>query len=239
MRPFSPLIYFYPQVLEFLRELEHKWGQHDETLDAARTPVSLGGVSEQLIDEDEVSVDDSAAALAELKCYVQFISSEIMPLYSQFEKLDEMSNAKVRFHDLWYLFRVGELIYRPIRGGAIQGDSTNNFCLGQRTWRIYRTYVFIAGNGITPAHNRNHIGEDDGEKAAFGVDCYYIDYTRDEFCVVTEKFEIHAYEGERPIKSLNLFLYRFLMNYKERLDAYTKYGWKLLRNIEERHAAYN
>jgi hypothetical protein len=241
IRPFSPLIYFHPQVLEFLRELELKWGQQDDTLEAARTPASLDEVSEGVVDEDKVSVDDSAAALADLNCYVQFMSSEIMPLYSRFDNLDETSNAKIRFHDLWYLFKIGELIYRPVGGGAIQ--ESNNFVLGQRACRIYGTiygtHAFGAGNGITPVPKRNHISDDEGEKASFEVECYYIDYTGDEFCVVTQTFEIHPYEGERPIKSLKVFPFRFLADHKERLYMYTEYGRRFLRSIEERHAAYN
>jgi hypothetical protein len=238
LRPFSPLIYFHPQVLEVLSELELKWGQPDETLEAARTPASPDRVSEHIVDEDKASVDASAAALADLKCYVQFISREIMPLYSQFDNLDETSNAKVRFHDLWYLFRTGELIYRPIASGAIQ--ETSNLCNGQRTWRIYGiSHAFVAWNGIAPTHNRNHISDDDGDTASFEVECYYIDYTGDEFCVVTERFKINPYEGELPIKSLKVFPYRFLTNHKERLDDYTKHGRKFLHSIEERHGAYN
>jgi hypothetical protein len=237
IRPFSPLIYFHGQILQVLRELELKWGQHHESLDVVRTPASLHEISEQAADEDRSFVDDGMAALADLKCYVQFMSSEIMPLYSQFDNLDETSNAKIQFHDLWYLFKVGEVIYRPVGGGAIQ--ETNNYTLGQRAWRILGTHAFVGQNRITTASRRTHLGEDEEEKASFEVDCYYIDYTGEEFCVVTETFKIHPYEGERPIKSLQLFPYRFLSNHEERMDAYTKYGQKFLRAIKERHAAYD
>ena len=232
IRPFSPLIYFHPQVLDFLRELELKWGQKDETLEAARTPASLDGNSEQTIEGDKVSVGDSAAALADLKCYVQFMESEIIPLYSQFDNLDGTSNAKVRFHDLWYLFRTGELIYRSVGGGQIQ--ETNDFSLGHRAWRI-----LAAGTQFTSPQNRNYVSDDDGEKAPFEVECYYIDFTGEEFCVVTDTFEIHPYEGVRPIQSLKVFPYRFLANHEERLEFYTQYGQKFLCSIEERHRAYN
>lgn len=232
VRPFSSLIYFQPKVLEFLRELELKWGLHDENFEGAQTPASLDGVPEQVVDAEKMSVGDSAAALADLKCYAEFMSNEIMRLYSQFDLLDDTSNAKIRFHDLWYLFRTGELIYRSVGGGAIQ--ETNNYTLGHRAWR-----VFAAGNGFTPSHSRHHISDDDAEKASFELDCYYIDYTGEEFCAVTETFEIYPFEGERPINSLKVFPYRFLANHKERLGSYTQYGQKFLSSIEERHRAYN
>ncbi|PMD33611.1 hypothetical protein L207DRAFT_517670 [Hyaloscypha variabilis F] len=235
IRPFSPLIYFHPQVLGFLRELELKWGRNDETCEGGRTPrtpASLDGASGQIVDAEKISVGDSAAALAELKCYVEFMSNEIMPLYSQFDHLDDTSNTTIRFQDLWYLFRNGDMIYRSVGGGAIQ--ETNDFSLGHRAWRL-----FAAGTGFMPSHNRYHISDDDAEQTSFELDCYYIDYTGEEFCVVTETFEIHAFEGERPINSLKLFPYRFLANHKERLGFYTQYGQKFLSSIEERHRAYN
>jgi hypothetical protein len=239
IRPFRPLIYFHHQVLEFLRDLELKWGQDEESLDTAQTPVNLCEASEKTVDEGKLSVDDSAAALAELRCYVQFMSKEIVPLCSQFVDLDETSNAKIRFDDLTYLFKVGELIYRAVGGGEIQ--ETNNFTLGQRAWRVYEhgTLPFSAWNRMASAHSQTYSGDVDGDKASFEVDCYYIDYTGEEFCVVTQKFRIHPYEGERPIKSLKVFPFRFLTDHKERLDKYTLYGRKFLSSIEERHVAYN
>ena len=155
-----------------------------------------------------------------------------MPLYSQFDLLDDTSNAKIRFQDLWYLFRNGDLIYRSVGAGAIQ--ETNNFSLGHRAWRL-----FAAGAGFTPSHNRHQISDDDADKAYFELDCYYIDYTGEEFCVVTETFKIYPFEGERPINSLKLFPYRFLTNHKEKLGFYTQYGQKFLSSVEERHRAYN
>ena len=232
IRPFSPLIYFHPQVLEFLRELELKWGQYDKNLEDPGTPAGVDGVAERMVDTEKILAGDSATALAELKCYAEFMSNEIMPLYSQFDNLDETSNATIRFHDLWYLFKNGDMIYRCVGGGASQ--ESNTFSLGHRAWR-----VFAVGSRFTPSQNRYHIRDDDREESSFDVDCYHIDYTGEEFCVVTETFEIHHFEGERPINSLNLFPYRFLANHKERLRYYTYYGQRFLSSIEERHRAYD
>ena len=165
------------------------------------------------------------------------MSTEIMPLYTQFDDLDESSNPKVMFHDLWYLFKTNELVYRPVGGGAIQ--ETNGFSLGQRAWRIHGTQESVAGDGMQAAHSRNNFEGSSGQKASFNVDCYYIDYTGEEFCVVTETFEIDAYEGEKPVKSLIVFPYRFLADHEERLEKYKEYGHTFLHSLKERHAAYN
>lgn len=235
-RPFSPLIYFHEQMSEALRELEAKWG-HTEDLEAARTPVGRDGTSEQHADGARFPVDDSPAALADMRCYVRFITDEIKPLYSQFDKLDETSPAKVRFFDLWFLFRTGELIFRPITTGT---ENDNSLLIGQRIWRTYGTRPFWPKYRITPVDHRKYINNDDDEEnASFGVLCYYIDYTGDEFCVVKETFEIPPYEGERLITSLNIFPLRFNKNHEETLREHKKIGEDFLYYIEARHGAYN
>ena len=72
---------------------------------------------------DEVDVDDddvseagteeskyvhSMETLKAMRCYVDFVDAEILPLYNLF---DGTSRTKVRFQDLWLLFKYGELVY--------------------------------------------------------------------------------------------------------------------------------
>lgn len=238
LRPFAPLISFHSLVCEVLRDLEIKWQEEGGRTEATRTPDSRDETGSKKSDEARFFLDDSAAALADLRCYVQFMSLEVIPLYHQFENLDETSNAKVRFQDLWFLFRVGELVYRPCGTGA--DKEIDNLTLGNRHWRIYGTrpswpkYRMAASD-----NNRNYINDDDSEMASFGVHCYYIDYTGDEFCIVTETFELQPYEGERPIKALKVFPHRFLTNHHEKLKASSDFGKMFLRSLETRHASYN
>ncbi|KAL2071792.1 hypothetical protein VTL71DRAFT_13027 [Oculimacula yallundae] len=238
IRPFGPLIYFHSQVLEALKEMQLKGNQQNGVEASVFISENCDGSSERIPPQDEVlPVDGSVAAISEIKCYLQFMSAEILPLYTQFDNLDESSNPKVMFHDLWYLFKTNDLVYRPVGGGAIQ--ETNGFSLGQRAWRIHGTQESMASDELRAAHNRNNFEGSSGERASFNVDCYYIDYTGEEFCVVTETFEIHAYEGEKPVKSLMVFPYRFLEDHEERLRKYIEYGHTFLHSLEKRHAAYN
>lgn len=235
-RPFSPLIYFHEQATEALKDLEAKWG-HAEHPGAIRTPASLDDTSEHQ-GEVRFPVDDSPSALAEMRCYIQFITDEIMPLYNQFDKLDDTSSAKVRFHDLWFLFRPGELVYRPIGTGT--NKDAGGLAIGQRTWRAYGTRPFWPKYQITPVDHRKYMSDDDDEEnAAFAVFCYYIDYTGDEFCAVKDRFEIQPYDGERPIKSLVVYPWRFVTDHKEKLKKYMGIGGDFFRYIQTKHAAYD
>ncbi|KAH8878821.1 P-loop containing nucleoside triphosphate hydrolase protein, partial [Thozetella sp. PMI_491] len=235
-RGFSPLVYFHPQVLEVLRDLKVKYGGSDTD----RTPRVGSDKESEPQEPSEIQIaHDSPEALAELQCYVDYMESEVLPLYSQFEKLDSTSNCKIRFKDLWYLFRPGELAYRPI--GAGENKTSSNLGLGQRVWRIISVRPPLADYRITSSNHRNFFGdeEEDEHKTSFGVQGYYIDYTGDEFCVVTENFEIQPYHGERPIDTLKIFPIRFVANHQEQLRFMTGHGRHFIRTLKTRHATYN
>ncbi|KAK1832538.1 hypothetical protein QBC39DRAFT_280810 [Podospora conica] len=234
IRPFSALIYHHKAVLDRLTLLQERWGSQDN-LDAG-TPSSLA-VSEH--DGATISVDDCPAALQDLRAYVNFMNEEVLTFYTKFEGLhadDGKPEAKVRFSDLYYLFRPGELIFRPVGAG---GDrDLHNASLGNRTWRCYGFRPPWAKYRISPTEHRSYRDDDDSERASFGLHCYYIDYTGEEFCVVTETFEIPPFKGERPVKSLKLFPYRFAANHQSLMEDSVKISQQFLKCTKLQHAAY-
>ncbi|KAH8900348.1 hypothetical protein GQ53DRAFT_815237 [Thozetella sp. PMI_491] len=235
-RPFSPLIYFHHDVKDVLRDLEAKWSDTENS-----TTVGAPGshVDDPTMPEAVFPVDDSPSALAELRCYVRFIEDEVLPLYHKFDHLDDRSERKVvRFHDLWYLFRAGELVYQPIISGS--NKENHNVAISQRPWRAYGTKPFCPKYRITPADHRKYLHiEEAEENDSFTILCYYIDYTGDEFCVVTDKFEIQPFEGERPITSLVVYPWRFVPSHEETLKRSIEDGRKVLHYLHTRHGAYD
>ncbi|KAH8655727.1 hypothetical protein BX600DRAFT_515435 [Xylariales sp. PMI_506] len=239
IRPFSPLISIHSEVCELLQELESKSSQLVDAFSASsRTPVSIDGFSDQETDSHQLQIlDESSAALADLRSYVGLMEDEIMPLYHRFQELDEHSGAKISFADLWYLYRLGETVYRPRGSGADR--EVDNLSLGHRMWRCYGLRPAWPRYRWTSEDQRNYISYDDNEMSSFAVHCYYIDYTGDEFCVVTDTFEIQPYEGERPISSLKIYPKRFLANHNIRVPEWTEFGKMFLRSLKTRHATYN
>ena len=77
--------------------------------------------------EDQEIIMDGFQALRDMRCYVNFVDSEVMPLYNQY---DGTSATKVRYEDLWSLFRVGDLIYMPA-----SNDNSGRY---HELWRVYR-----------------------------------------------------------------------------------------------------
>ncbi len=233
-RDFCVLIYFQPKVREDLHRLEAKWGDSDDQYSTASTAESQDDAPRNKAGEVKDSVDDSPTALAELKCYVEFVDKEIMPLYEQFDNMDYSSNAKIQFSDLWYLFRTGELIYRA------SDSNMDNPGLSQLTWKSYGLRPRWARYRFTPVDYLKFVKDDTEEESeAFVLDCFYIDYTGDEYCVVTDQFKIRPYEGERLVTSFNFFPFRFVKDYKKVLAQFTENGKEFINKIATKHRAYN
>lgn len=77
--------------------------------------------------EDQEIIMDGFQALRDMRCYVNFVDTEVMPLYNQY---NGTSATKVRYEDLWSLFRVGDLIYMPA-----SNDNSGRY---HELWRVYR-----------------------------------------------------------------------------------------------------
>lgn len=77
--------------------------------------------------EDQEIIMDGFQALRDMRCYVNFVDTEVMPLYNQY---NDSSATTVRYEDLWSLFRVGDLIYMPA-----SNDNSGRY---HELWRVYR-----------------------------------------------------------------------------------------------------
>ncbi|KAH8884334.1 hypothetical protein GQ53DRAFT_607518, partial [Thozetella sp. PMI_491] len=242
-RPFCAIIHYLPAMKRVLDELEERWGSQPETVAGSPEESNTGddgtmhgtatAVGKQ---EDGGAVDDSPAALADLRCFVKFVETEIIPGSQRFTNLDHSSDAKVRFSDLCYLFKPGEIIYKPVEGDV---PGFRDARMGQRAWRIY--YVDSYNRILTPtsAHRKYAINDREESDESFAIMSYCIEYTGDEFCVVTNTFKIPPFDGSKPVSALPVFPIRFVADYARFMETAVRSGESVLRFIETKHATYN
>jgi hypothetical protein len=138
-RPFSVFIYFQPMMKEVLEHLEKDWAAaalgdaNTEDTDEGVTEGKIGNVVEEEEEEEEEetqkasesdstnSILYSVEALKDMRCYVKFVDDEIMRLFDLYR---DGTRRKIRFDDLWLLFRMGELVYAsPEVGFPATNDS--------------------------------------------------------------------------------------------------------------------
>ncbi|KAI8635572.1 hypothetical protein F5Y19DRAFT_14764 [Xylariaceae sp. FL1651] len=236
-RPFEPLIFYQDKMKEALNDLEDKWRGHtardyEASLDTSSTDTPASEVD---------AIDSDPATLDVVRCYVQFIEQEIMPLYTQFDQLDAYSrpvDRRVQFSDLWYLFRPGNLVYYL----PTKKDTTDNRDIigSERLWRTHHIQLSVSQDQLSLRKYRKYQNEDDpNDNGAFKVKCHYIDYTGEEFCVVTKTFPILPYSGFRDITTLGVFPLRFFPNYTKVEEDNIEIANTVLRFIESPHGTYN
>lgn len=181
-------------------------------------------------DEDFEGLMDSPEALRDMRCYVDFIDKEIMPLYHRFEGNTE---EKVKFDDLWSLFRPGDLIYMPAAG-----ETGGRY---HEMWRIYRVEAPEPDTSY-PSSGWQLFADEmqaSDDKTKFKVLAYYIDHDGSNFGAVKRKFEIDSFVGERSIESLEIFPVRFRQGHQQLLESLKDQGRKFMGYMDDRHQQYS
>jgi hypothetical protein len=180
-------------------------------------------------EEDFESVMDSPEALRDMRCYVDFVDKEIMPLYNHF---DGSEADRVKFNDLWCLFRPGDLIYMPA-SSEIGGRY-------HELWRVYRIEVPDAETSY-PQSGFEFFDDEfqQSERGSFRISAYYIDHDGTGFGAVRKTFDIDTFVGELPITSLEVFPVRYRDGHEKLLASLQEQGRRFAGYLEDRHLQYN
>lgn len=187
----------------------------------------------QSVDSDAEDLDgimDSVEALRDMRCYVDFVDNEIMPLYKRY---DGTSAERVKYDDLWFLFRVGDLIYMPAAS-----ETAGRY---HEMWRIYRIQVAEPQAQYSSTGWEFLPGEiqQSDESGVFRVHAYYIDHNGNNFGAVRHVFEINPFFGERLIESLEVFPIRYRRDYQRLLASLKDQGRHFQKLLTDRHQSYN
>jgi hypothetical protein len=260
MRPFKALVHFQPKMREILNTLEEKWADFEEVASESSEAVELdvadaepevidvkaddGEADGNTDDKDEteslLSVDsnededydnlmDSPEALRDMRCYVDFIDKEVVPLYNRF---DDSTADRVKFDDLWALFRTGDLIYMPA-----SGETGGRY---HEVWRVYRTRSPEPETSY-PTSGWDFFADEQqiDENSKFKISAYYIDHDGNHFGAVRRTFEIESFVGERSIESLEVFPIRYRHDHKQLLQTLKDQGRQFVNFIDDRHQQYS
>ncbi|KAJ4264526.1 hypothetical protein NW762_005728 [Fusarium torreyae] len=258
MRPFKSLVHFQPKMREILSTLEDKWADFEDLGSESSEAVEVEAAeaepeiveaekvgSDEATEEDDdteslQSVDsnededydnlmDSPEALRDMRCYVDFVDKEVLPLYNRFE---DSSADRVKFDDLWSLFRVGDLIYMPA-----SGETGGRY---HELWRIYRVKSPDPETSY-PTSGWDFFADEQqiDENSKFKISAYYIDHDGTNFGAVRRKFEIESFVGERSIESLEVFPIRYRHDYKQLLGSLQEQGRTFINYLDDRHQQYS
>ena len=184
-------------------------------------------------DEDEKAdfenLVDSLEAFRDLRCLVQFMDEELMPIAQDFRK---GSRERILFRDLWHLFKPGDEVLIPLPGRNLLGKEFRNGQDGryqedryqedryQEDWKIIGTAGGRAN--LSTAENESYVPRQ--KINPFKLCCYHIDFNGQKFMPIVHDFKIFPFEGEREITSLEVYPARYHPNAAERRTALKSRG---------------
>lgn len=172
---------------------------------------------------------DSKKGFEDMRCYMDFARDRLLTLYHSFDKADYNHPAKIRFDDLWSLYRVGELVYQRTDSGTdVAQPGSDGPRAPQNAPRLFRIYFTWQDIPYWIVEDLETIGaklrrDADVEPSDARVACYYVDYDGKSYSGVPHLFDIEPYEGEKDITKLPIYPIRF-----------AKDSEKILKDLQER-----
>lgn len=188
-------------------------------------------------------------ALRDLRCYIKFMDTEIIPLEKQFEGT---SCRKVRYDDLAYLFSPEDEVFAPVAceisaSGFSKPPLVSRY---QTLWRLYaiNTPEFQYSDLEHDSFSKDFDEKEEGQVKEktweptmynhFAVWCYYIDFDGKSFGAVRHVHRIRSFEGERDITSLPCYPFRFVENHRDYRRKLRELGEKYQECLSLKHLSY-
>jgi hypothetical protein len=213
MRPFGHLIHFHPQIKEKL-----------EALKAAAV-------------ERDVADGSEKGSLEHLECYVSFVDENLMPLVDQFADANHSNPKRIRYEDLWYLFKPGDLIYLPrntLQKMLRNRGHTEAYPESAIYQTIWRLEIFWPHEGDLELPMIGNGSSDWEAKTRL----YFVDYDGTAYKPVSISVTMDHFDGEKDIRTLNVFPIRFVPDHETLIEKSKEWGERFTQCIEQRHVSY-
>ncbi|KAH6843479.1 hypothetical protein B0I37DRAFT_437847 [Chaetomium sp. MPI-CAGE-AT-0009] len=212
MRPFGHLIHFHPQI--------------KERLEALKTAS---------LETEGDSMDKES--LEHLECYVSFVDEHLMPLVDQFADANHSNPKRIRYEDLWYLFKPGDLIYLPrntLQKMLRNRGHTEAYPESAIYQTIWRLEIFWPHEGDLELPMIGSASSDWEAKTRL----YFVDYDGSAYKPVSISVTMDHFDGEKDIRTLNVFPIRFAPDHEALIEKSREWGEKFTQCIEQRHVSY-
>ena len=174
----------------------------------------------------------------ELRCIVEFMDNDMKDIYSVQKEIDNGTKTTICFDYLWQLFKPGDIVIQV-----------------REQKRAYTVLHVTGGRALQKSaqrflgRDRNHTHQEVLEKEAyltkypkstpFVLDCFYLDFDGSSFGPMPQKFMIKEYDGEKPIKSLEVFPVKFDDCPKEAENALIERGKRFVKLARGDHKFYS
>lgn len=244
-----------PRLLEVLRQVTgYAWATNSYTFlhpfqyliqhhEALKQELDRLASLEATADVSQYSSEQRSSAVHHLRCYIDFVETDILPRYQLLRGGVQHGSLRVRFHELWYLFKSSDLIYMPektIKRYTIAHvdkdvlwsfNTSDESTMRQRVWRLWNLDI----SPTDPASPVNPHA-DNGSFFAFG---YYLDFDGSSYSPVAWNFSIPYFEGEKGVRDLEFYPLQYARGASELLKEQIKIGELFTRCRQEWHMMYS
>lgn len=258
VRPFQYLVHFHSKFKEELGRLESQSQSprnipHSINLEPAKMNEEFHSQPNvgQIIDDSSKRASSNNITstlvhdpLNDLRCYIRFAEDQLLPQHKLFHHECSSNGSKIRFDDLWYLFRAGDLVYIPQRTLAkatksdrekfldnTVGNMLHQAWMHHKVWRLY--YSLAPKAKVSPSADSKNNPD------YFKADCYYLDFDGTKYGPVKRRFSIEFFEGEKNIRELDFYPLRFVHDASEILEAQIEQGQRFVHWASQTHAVCN
>ncbi|KAI0145061.1 hypothetical protein GGR57DRAFT_481256 [Xylariaceae sp. FL1272] len=249
--PFKGMIHFHDAFLDEYRKLQKALIDYNSPTSEANMPPSHfkndEGLSSILSDKTHCpsqAVDghdpllEIRQTLDHLQCYIEFVEKSVISRVKSIRSQNISNSVKVRFAELWHIFKPGDLIYmppktledwmRPIakRRGFIEYESDPGHAssMQQMVWRLYS----VQGN----------IDVQTQTVVSFTAFCYYLDYNGTSYGALSCAFDIPEFVGQKEVKELRFYPLRFSPDAQDILQEAKHIGGLFTDYISSGHLSY-
>lgn len=229
LHPFQYFIHYHDVLKKELLNMEEVDPEQNTASELAATPISAHGHS---------------SVAKQLRCYIEFVESDILPRYQLLQAgLQDNKSLRVRFHELEYLFKRGDLVFVPdltLKRNVIdnikqeilyQSRGLTESTMYHKIWRVW------AIASTTPSIATSIDSE--ASPGFFEVALYYLDYDGASYSPVALEFNIPYFEGEKDVRSLEVLPLHYARNASTLLEEYKGIGKMYTNNLNEWHMKYS
>ncbi|GKZ35205.1 hypothetical protein AbraIFM66950_005798 [Aspergillus brasiliensis] len=218
-RPFHALAYFHGEIKQQLEQLESSL----EDSQANKQPENN--------EPDGSQITPDTVVRDELRCYVTFVEERILPLWKRFETVTKNTPNKVRYDELPFLFRPGDLVFVP---SVATSSKARHQSAIQNVFRLA---------SLRP---EDHMWQTDpggwfvpNSLARWSIYCF--DHDGEQLKVIWQSLEVPHFAGEQDITSLPCYPLRYHPDHAQILKAQAENGrlFKELIKPNNRHQYYS
>lgn len=212
-KPFACFLVTYSKMKKVLLELEERVANID------LHPIN---------GSDQPDTDHDTTALQHVRCYIKFLEEKIMPMDSMFLGTDKLT---IRFDELWYLFKHGEVIYTT---STPSKKTEDHVALGHGGEDENFQTTFIL-------HHRNYDSSDHlpPESRTMSLWATCIDHNGKTFGPRMTTITMKGWSGNRDIRQLPAYPLRFRENVEDFVGMLQDRAKKYKACFEQRHVAYD